>query len=37
MYDAARKALTAVLENQGLRPTTLVALVDGILGQMSPF
>jgi hypothetical protein len=22
VYDAARKALTAVLENQGLRPTT---------------
>ncbi|MGW0228561.1 HEPN domain-containing protein [Actinopolymorpha singaporensis] len=38
-YDAARKALTAVLENQGLRPTTRgghVALIDAVAAQLVP-
>lgn len=38
-YDAARKALTAVLENQGLRPTTLgghVAVYEAVRAQLDP-
>lgn len=38
-YDAARKALTAVLENQGLRPTSRgghVALIDAVIAQLDP-
>lgn len=38
-YDAARKALTAILENQGLRPTTRgghLAVLDAIRAQLDP-
>lgn len=38
-YDAARKALTAVLENQGLRPTTRgghLAAYDAVRAQLDP-
>lgn len=38
-YDAARKALTAVLENQGLRPTTRgghLAVYDAVRAQIVP-
>jgi HEPN domain len=38
-YDAARKALTAVLENQGLRPTTRgghLAVYDAARAQLDP-
>jgi hypothetical protein len=38
-YDAARKALTAVLENQGLRPTSRgghVAVYEAIRAQLDP-
>ncbi|GAA4994462.1 hypothetical protein GCM10023317_23140 [Actinopolymorpha pittospori] len=38
-YDAARKALTAVLENQGLRPTSRgghVALIDAVRASWGP-
>jgi HEPN domain len=38
-YDAARKALTAVLENQGLRPTSRgghVATIDAVRAQLDP-
>jgi hypothetical protein len=39
LYDAARWALTAVLHNQGLRPTRLgghVAAGDAVLAQLDP-
>ncbi len=39
VYDAARKALTAVLENQGLRPTTRgghLAAYDALRSQLDP-
>jgi hypothetical protein len=39
LYDAARLALTAVLENQGLRPTTRgghVAPYEAVLAQLDP-
>ena len=39
MYDAARKALTAVLENQGLRPTSAgghLAVYDAVRSQLDP-
>jgi hypothetical protein len=39
VYDAARKALTAVLENQGLRPTTRgghLAAYQAIRAQLEP-
>ncbi|HET9896323.1 MAG TPA: HEPN domain-containing protein [Streptosporangiaceae bacterium] len=39
VYDAARKALTAVLENQGLRPTTRgghLATYDAVRAQLDP-
>ncbi|MEU0553758.1 hypothetical protein [Dactylosporangium maewongense] len=38
-YDAARKALTAVLENQGLRPTRAgghIAVLDAVRAQVDP-
>jgi hypothetical protein len=38
-YDAARKALTAVLENQGLRPTTRgghLAVYEAVRAQLDP-
>jgi len=38
-YDAARKALTAVLENQGLRPTTRgghLAVFHAVRAQLDP-
>jgi hypothetical protein len=38
-YDAARKALTAVLENQGLRPTQSgghVVVYDAVRAQLVP-
>jgi hypothetical protein len=38
-YDAARKALTAVLETQGLRPTSRgghIALIDAVMAQLDP-
>ena len=38
-YDAARKALTAVLANQGLRPTTRgghLAVYQAVRAQLSP-
>jgi hypothetical protein len=38
-YDAARKALTAVLENQGLRPTTRgghLAVYEAVGAQLVP-
>ena len=39
IYDAARKALTAALENQGLRPTTRgghLAVYEAIRAQLDP-
>lgn len=39
IYDAARKALTAVLENQGLRPTTRgghLAVYEATRAQLDP-
>lgn len=39
MYDAARKALTAVLENQGLRPTHAgghLAAIRAVRAQLVP-
>jgi hypothetical protein len=39
VYDAARKALTAVLENQGLRPTTRgghFASYEAVRAQLDP-
>jgi hypothetical protein len=39
VYDAARKALTGVLENQGLRPTTNgghLAAYDAVRAQLDP-
>lgn len=39
MYDGARKALTAVLANQGLRPTTQgghVAVYEAVMAQLDP-
>lgn len=39
LYDAARKALAAVLENQGLRPTTRgghLAVYDAVRAQLDP-
>lgn len=39
VYDAARKALTAVLENQGLRPTTHgghLAVYEAVRAQLDP-
>ena len=39
LYDAARKALTAILENQGLRPTSAgshLAAYDATLAQLDP-
>jgi hypothetical protein len=39
IYDAARKALTAVLENQGLRPTTRgghLAVYEAVRAQLDP-
>ena len=38
-YDAARKALTAILENEGLRPTTRgghLAVVEAMRAQLDP-
>jgi hypothetical protein len=38
-YDAARKALTGILENQGLRPTSRgghIALIDAVTAQLDP-
>lgn len=38
-YDAARMALTAVLENQGLRPTSRgghLAVLDAVSAQLDP-
>lgn len=38
-YDAARKALTAILENQGLRPTTRgghIAAYEAVRAQVDP-
>lgn len=38
-YDAARLALTAILENQGLRPTTKgghLAVIDAVMAQLDP-
>ncbi len=39
LYDAARKALTAILENQGLRPTTKgghLAVYHAVRAQLDP-
>ena len=39
VYDAARKALTAILENQGLRPTSRgghLAVYEAIRAQLDP-
>jgi hypothetical protein len=39
VYDAARKALTAILENQGLRPTTRgghLAAYEAVRAQLEP-
>jgi hypothetical protein len=39
VYDAARKALTAVLENQGLRPSSRgghLAVYDAVRAQLDP-
>lgn len=39
LHDAARKALTAVLENQGLRPATRggqLAVYDAVRAQLDP-
>jgi hypothetical protein len=38
-YDGARKALTAILENQGLRPTTRgghLAVLEAVRAQVDP-
>jgi hypothetical protein len=38
-YDAARKGLTAILENQGLRPTTRgghLAVLEAVRAQLDP-
>jgi hypothetical protein len=38
-YDGARKALTAILENQGLRPTTRgghLAVLEAVHAQLDP-
>jgi hypothetical protein len=38
-YDACRKALTAILENQGLRPTSRgghIAVIDAAIAQLDP-
>lgn len=38
-YDAVRKALTAILENQGLRATSRgghIALIDAVVAQLDP-
>ena len=38
-YDAARKALTAILENQGLRPTSRgghLAVIEAVRAQLDP-
>lgn len=38
-YDAARRALTAILENQGLRPTSSgghIAVIDAAFAQLDP-
>ena len=39
LYDAARKALCAILENQGLRPTSRgghIAVLDAVSAQLDP-
>jgi hypothetical protein len=39
LYDAARKALSAVLENQGLRATSRgghIAVLDAVVAQLDP-
>lgn len=39
VYDAARKALAAILENEGLRPTTRgghLAVYDAVRAQLDP-
>jgi hypothetical protein len=39
LYDAARKALVAVLENQGLRPTSRgghIAVLEAVRAQLDP-
>ena len=39
LYDAARKSLMAVLENQGLRPTSVgghLAVYDAVRAQLDP-
>jgi hypothetical protein len=39
VYDAARKALVAILENEGLRPTSRgghVAIVEAVRAQLDP-
>ncbi len=39
LYDAARKALVAVLENQGLRPTSRgghIAVLEAVSAQLDP-
>lgn len=39
LYDAARKALTAILENQGLRPTSSgghLAVYHAVRAQLDP-
>lgn len=39
MYDAARKALSAILENQGLRATSRgghIAVLDAVSAQLDP-
>jgi len=39
LYDAARKALNAVLENQGLRATSRgghIAVLDAVSAQLDP-
>src|SRR5690348_5148472 len=39
LYDAARRALNAVLENQGLRPTSRgghIVVLDAVAAQLDP-
>ncbi|MFF2817764.1 hypothetical protein ACFVT9_19825 [Kitasatospora cineracea] len=39
LYDAARKALVAILENQGLRPTSRgghIAVLEAVGAQLDP-
>ncbi|MBN2176030.1 MAG: hypothetical protein JW722_00030 [Demequinaceae bacterium] len=39
VYDAGRRALTAVLENQGLRPTSRgghIAVIEAVAAQLDP-